>query len=293
MKLTPRIVVDSKTNHMFRFVALVFGLAGVVYLSDLDTSQFSEGALSTSRRSLSTATDRGCTSRKNKLIYVHIPKTGGSSLERSALFDGVPKTGGHHEISLMMQDGEERGVSNFATAATIRHPCERFISAFRYLQSEKCNDGNKKERAIYIGNRTLDEYVKDEDEIDWKNNPLMHLRPMYPFLLLNNHTFGVDNILCQEQWNEGIERLEKVVGTSAGLKKKHMLENAHETCDDLLPETRHALEMHYAMDYCLFDYNSSHGNEDDTCVGTGKNRHDFTKKFMQCKFLLDTHGIKW
>merc|ERR1711862_690419 len=48
------------------------------------------------------------------------------------------------------------------------------------------------------------------DENNWKpekGNLLPHFFPLTTWVIDSNGSFGVDTILCQEQWNEGIERL--------------------------------------------------------------------------------------
>ena len=271
--------------------------------------------------------DIGCTSRDNKLVYVHIPKTGGSTVETSELFYNNSRlhylgfrapVAGHHPIDLMMENSEDRGISNFVTATTIRHPCQRFISAFRYVTSStKCNEGDQIKAHNKIGDRTLDEFVVYMEDQGWPRT-MAHFDKLYPFLMLHKvepfevDTFGVDNVLCQAQWDEGVQRLESAIGatpkTIRTLRRKederflsemgkleggHKLANKHETCADLKPETREALERHYAMDYCLFEYESLPEDGEDVCVGTGKNKDWFTAKYQECEIELDAQGINW
>jgi len=251
--------------------------------------------------------DTGCISRTHKLVYVHIPKTGGSTMINSEIFFDTdllylfkkrarPKSG-HYPIWSLMSNAKERGIDNYVTATTIRHPCERFISAFRYVTSSKCNSNDMVWKEKSIGDRNIDEYVQHLEDTNW-SHMMVHFRKQYPFLMNNELEFGVDHVLCQEQWNEGIERLgEAVVG---GIRKRgmdrlfasHMLSNKHETCADLKPETRDAIERHYVMDYCLFDYPSlptEDGNN--MCVGTGKDKESFTARFETCKEKFLAQGI--
>ena len=70
----------------------------------------------------------------------------------------------------------------------------------------------------------------------------------------------VSNILCQEDWSEGTDRLAAAIGQKDGfqsLRTSHILTNAHEACSDLETETVAAIErthIQYWMDYCLFGY---------------------------------------
>ena len=84
--------------------------------------------------------------------------------------------------------------------------------------------------------------------------------------MYNEQEFGVDHVLCQ--LSRTMER--RYYHRKAGLVKllllgfkrgewtdHHMLRNKkHKTCADLKLETWEAIERHYAMDCCLFDYPS-------------------------------------
>ena len=87
---------------------------------------------------------------------------------------------GHHPIFNMKNNAKERGIDEFHTAATIRHPCSRFISAFRYLKSDICSDIDKKYREEFgiMPDTTLDEYVQYLEDSHWENL-YMHFIPQY------------------------------------------------------------------------------------------------------------------
>lgn len=264
----------SKT---FLFSTATIILFGLTFLT-------SNHSYSSTRRFLK-QTQQGCISRKNKLVYVHIPKTGGSTIERSKLFEDADIPMGHMYIWQMMKGSKKTGISNFVTATTVRHPCERFISAFRYLTSDKCHESDKKLTEEMIGDLTLDQYVHQLRQIQWKRVQ-QHFTPQYKFVVnKDERSVGVDNILCQEHWDEGIQRLENAIGTTESLPRlnKHILQNNHETCQDLKPQTRKAIEKLYFMDYCLFDYpsNSSQTSQKQ-CVGKNNDKRSLSKRLRKC-----------
>lgn len=237
------------------------------------------------------ATDLGCVSRRHNLVYVHIPKTGGTTIEKSPLFDDVrvyrekgirTGTGGHHSVGLLMTDAEERGIAHFQTAAHVRHPCERFISAFRYLTSDKCNDGDKLWSNENIGDMTIDEFVEMAEEKSWKPFGEIHFNRQYRFVV-DDGIFRVDHILCQEQWDEGMSRLYTSIGLEHSEKRdEQKLKNPHEHCTALKESTRQALERFYAMDYCLFDYPPFLKDGPSRCLGSTFSKEDFQARYDAC-----------
>lgn len=231
-------------------------------------------------------------SRANKLVYVHLPKTGGSSVEHSALFDDSRShhaVGGHHTIGVMTKNAQERGISNFVKAAHIRHPCSRFVSAYAYLTSEICNLHDKRWAKENIGNMSLDEFLKKIEQeptlLEW-----VHFTPMWHYVFTPEGKFGLDVALCQENWNEGLDVLGEYLGGSDRIPKElyssHSLQNAHSSCAELRPETRQAMERVYAMDYCIFGFSSQ---PQTGCQQTKETPEVFTERYARCVARFGPH----
>jgi hypothetical protein len=198
-------------------------------------------------------------SRENSLLYVHIPKTGGSTFEKSSLFNDAGshhKVGSHHHIDSMMENAEERQLSNFVKASHIRHPCDRFISAYAYLSSDKCNEGDAEWARRHIGDKSIDDFALElEKDLDLRLQA--HFMPMWPFLFHPDGTFGIDVAMCQETWNQGLDKLANGFNIPVPddlYTGSALLKNDHSKCEELRPETRAVLERVYQMDYCIFGY---------------------------------------
>jgi len=65
------------------------------------------------------------------------------------------------------------------------------------------------------------------------------------------------------------------------------------SCADLEPETRKALESHYAMDYCLFGFATLPKGGEDSCVGTGKDKNWFTVKYQEYRRIVNEDELAW
>jgi len=222
-------------------------------------------------------------SRENSFLYVHIPKTGGSSFDQSDLFSDAlahHQIGGHYTIGAMMKNAEERQLTDFIKAAHIRHPCDRFISAFAYLTSDKCNEGDKEWAKKSIKGKSIDEFVleleKTPDLLTWA-----HFAPMSNFLFHRDGTFGIDVALCQETWDQSLNKLSKGLDLPVPdkLYSTHSLKNGHSKCEDLLPQTKAAIERIYHMDYCTFGYDSL---PQLTCPQLDTSPEEFTRRHQTC-----------
>jgi len=291
--------MNTNGNKRTRFFCALLVVAGATILFAVDNHFLSTRYLNVYRNLREDNTveikrdEIGCISKNNKLVYVHIPKTGGSTIEESELFADAYLPGGHRKIWQLMHNSEERGIADFETSTTVRHPCDRFVSAFRFSTSEISNDNVKKLAKELIGEKTIDEYVEYLEENDWNPlGPFFLFWPQYLFIMdRHRESVEVDTILCQEQWNEGIERLQNKLRISNVLPtlNRHKKLNKHEACADLKPETRVAIERYYEMDYCLFGYESlPGGNEKMECIGKENNKETMTIRYHECKERLKT-----
>jgi len=233
----------------------------------------------------------GQISRKNRLIFVHVPETGGSAIEHSHLFDDVRQhhpVGGHHRITDMIRDAGERGLTNFASFAIIRHPCTRLISAFNYLISNKGNEGDKKFTAERIRgmnfSQTID-VMESETPHGEALRKWMHFRPMHEFLFLATGIFGVSKLFCQESFDDAVKWLN--TNYDYGETESHLKQLSHQQCSDLPDKTRAKIERLYAMDYCVFDYKNGKNAEEDGCSASRFSADELTEKYATCRAKLN------
>ena len=205
----------------------------------------------------------------------------------------------HHTIQEVTMNVTKRRIENFTTAATIRHPCERFMSAFHYV---KQLEGAPKVQAfaqrfnMHKAN-TVDEWVAllDKTPRMWYQlkRKFNHFVPMEHWLMYEDGTFGIDVVMCQENWNEGIQRLFQALDMPVppGVSKRER-ETKHPTCDSLQESTRASIMNAYALDACLFGYGEFRipGTSPKTCIGRTYSRAFFTRRHDACQEFLRTQG---
>jgi len=225
-------------------------------------------------------------------------------MEHSMLFDDAREhhlLGGHHPIADMMGNAYERRLTRMVKTAHIRHPCDRFISAFTYL-TQAGNEGDKILTDKWIADQTIDEFASNYNTAGWNPNyEIRHFTPQVEFVFYTHDginedrehahdkpdgTFGLDLIMCTEQWEEGLDRLGDALGKSlpSDLREKQDNHFEHQSCEELAPETREILERVYAMDYCVFDY-SPLPSDKTTCVGSYTTPEMFSSKYKQCQAI--------
>lgn len=202
--------------------------------------------------------DIGCISRAHELIFVNIPHTSGKAIEHSFLFDDSrmmlqydlrQDISQPHTAITLFANSKQREIDRFTTATVIRHPCDRFIAAFQYLTSDRASEWEQERSARIIGDKSIDEFVELMHATEWKIWTFIDFSMQYMFLMLKGKV-TTENVMCFEQWQESIQRLEYVLNLEQDqlvndLPTTPLEYNEEVTCADLKPETRQMIEERY------------------------------------------------
>lgn len=253
-------------------------------------------------------------SRAHGLAYVHVPKTGGSTVEESSLFaekrahGSFPRS--HHSVQELLPPKllSERKLTNFVSATHIRDPCERFLSAYYYLLFDRRSGGmhgNVRDVGMlnYSSPGEFIDYLDVGGKDRWRafKSKMIHFRPMVSWLLMEDGSFGIDYVMCQEHWREGIERLFRHLqhDVPTDLLMSRNVNAEHPTCDSLMDRHRESIMREYAMDGCLFGYGVGFsqskfgiaGRIESMCIGKQYDRAWFTKRLDFCKEALVDEAV--
>ena len=234
-------------------------------------------------------------SQQHKVLFVHIPKTGGTSIERSDLFydkrnPEKRKPAGHTPIRRYHQRVPES--KNYTSFAIVRNPCERFLSAFYYMSLGGQHSGDKAWVRENIGDMTVEEWVQRGIR-----DTAAHFKPMWHYVFLpeeqrqqqqqQQHIMGVDEIFCQENFGEAIHWVNSTYGDGTifpNIPYKNKGVISHGGCQALSEETRKGIQQFYAMDYCIFGYNSSvDPTTRSVCQTRSVSKDAFTHRFAECR----------
>ena len=123
-------------------------------------------------------------------IFIHVPKAAGSSI----LSTGVKWTRGHKPLSFYLRH-RPKGTAMPATFAVVRHPVDRYISAFYFLRGGGMNPHDAYWAARHIppdmDHNTFAERLLERPEYLRQ----LHLQPQFPMLTDERGDIGVDRIL--------------------------------------------------------------------------------------------------
>lgn len=108
---------------------------------------------------------------ERKIMFVHIPKTGGTSIE--SIIGG----GGHSSINDVFHNRKSE-VNQWMFVAMVRNPYERLVSAWAHCRQFKDQP--------FSPNETFDQYIENLPERLWQ----VHLRPQYSFLMFQGTVRG-------------------------------------------------------------------------------------------------------
>lgn len=119
-----------------------------------------------------------------KYLFIHIHKTGGSSVKNFFNNDKHPS---HSKVSDIIKEIGEQSFNKYIPFTVIRHPFDRTVSGWAYMTgSGRMSDCNFKE------------YVKD--------GHFKHFLPQYKYLIYNNN-LKVNNIIRYENLKMDLNQL--------------------------------------------------------------------------------------
>lgn len=183
-------------------------------------------------------------------IFVHIPKTGGVSINQ-ALFYSMG--GGHRSLSDYSKELTKEEYDRFFKFAIVRNPVDRLLSAANYLYA----GGQSQSDRAWLS--TTGAFPVDINELvleflhEWADDQL-HFRPQVSFLLPDMPNLGLDYIGRYERIDMDFVHICEQLNSRASLPKFNASRSMKYHRDHLTKESMDHIENIYAKDFDLLEY---------------------------------------
>lgn len=180
-----------------------------------------------------------------KLIFVHIPKTAGTSLKKALdlRYDSADHRLPHFFCS-------KKTWENYTSFCVVRNPIDRFISSYKFHISDE----------YYIRKGSLHKVENNLQKLSprtyfekFKNT--VHLQPQHLYLEHKFSKNNIDLIIRFEKLDEGLQKLSKKLNTKIVLDKVNTYDKRSSTNSVILDEElKFDLVDFYKEDYKQFNY---------------------------------------
>lgn len=183
---------------------------------------------------------------RKQVIYIHIPKTGGSSIGTALCGTDII---GHYPYSLYKSIDPIR-FESYYKFCFVRDPIERFISAYYYLKY------NGKGRSDYILRKHL---TSDINEFVLGGGlakimmKVVHFVPQVDFIF-RGYVCQLDEIFKIEDYESSIRFIEKKIGTTLPRLRENVAKDNLSSRITLCAEAIQMIRDVYKEDYLLLNY---------------------------------------
>jgi hypothetical protein len=145
------------------------------------------------------------------LLFIHVPKAAGTSIHM-ALYG---RSLGHDSLATW-QENYPRSMAGIRTAAIVRDPVDRFLSAFHYLKRGGMNDADVRFKAEfmepYATAGDLAEAIANTHVRRWLLNEGYHFRRQADFLRDVDGVVRIDHLFAFERLDEAASRVSELLG---------------------------------------------------------------------------------
>lgn len=186
-----------------------------------------------------------------KCIYVHIPKTAGTSVSFS-LFGNL--AWGHHKIRDYEKIFTRRTINHYLKFAFVRHPQTRLYSAFSFLKK-----GGSTSKDSNWARKNLDMYNDFDSFVQlWVNETnifdYVHFIPQYQFLIDSEDKMRIDFIGKFEQLESDYEKICRKLNINAKLMRKNITKETVGKQMVVSNKSEDIIRDVYRKDFEVFNY---------------------------------------
>ena len=192
--------------------------------------------------------------KNKKLLFVHIPKTGGVSIchqqdvPLTRIIHHFPRVDpcGTIQISLLHMLVLQPDFRDYESFTVIRCPIDRFVSAYAYLlQGGMQNSTDLKYQAVLLSYPTMDDVLQNLSELKTK---IVHFVDQAAYVADDQDHILVDHVIRFENLREELEQLDPGFASLP-----HLNASSHPHIV-LTPEQKRQLVEIYQRDFRVFKF---------------------------------------
>ena len=195
---------------------------------------------------------------KNNALFVHIPRTGGSSLNKVICNKNI-KTIGHNIRNpnyQWLKDYVKRDKREEFIFTFVRNPWDRAVSSFFYLNNGGNNPFDDKDRIKYFKNcgSNFKSFVK-ESFLNEEIFNQVHFKPQHEWICNEKGDVLADFVGKFENFYEDFKKISNILGIDLLNKIPHINRSEHKFYQKYYDEeTKKILHKAYQKDIQLFQY---------------------------------------
>ena len=156
--------------------------------------------------------------KERKLLFLHIPKTGGRSIQK-CVFGGIK--GNPHRRALSLRNKIKSEFSDYLIFSFVRNPWERLVSLYHYLKNGFGNTSQDRELTERVGMLSFEEFAANPaitaELVDFRKEEMRSmLIPQVDYLFDDSGRWLPTFLGRFEQIQEDMNRLCALVGAKTG-----------------------------------------------------------------------------
>lgn len=195
--------------------------------------------------------------KKLGAAFIHIPKCAGNAITE-AIYDRPSIDLGAHMTAIDLRKAAPEDFANAFKFTVVRHPLDRFISAFHFLRAGGMTRADKEWANAFIpATMSLEEFCDRLGGANWYKRAVMsfiHFRPQTHYICDQNENLLVDFIARHERINDDYQIIRERIGCGKPLKPTNVTERKpgqKHTIPSIAEEVAKEL---YAHDYKILGY---------------------------------------
>ncbi|HET7314561.1 sulfotransferase family 2 domain-containing protein [Salinisphaera sp.] len=180
--------------------------------------------------------------------FIHIPKNGGTTVERLFYRNKVG-----HRAWFELHSLAPLRYCEWVKFCVIRHPIDRFLSSYDYLRRGGRNPIDREIGRRFVQRSDLNTFVANFEHEDFRNQIMryFHFRPQFEYILSGDGHCMVNKLLSFDRLGEEVAAMLGV--DTSSISHDNKTPGRRTLIEALTPDSRQTIESLYARDFQLYE----------------------------------------